>query len=117
MEKSFEPVKYNKVYGLLLVDFLEQCLPESGRILDINGRHSSYKDIENSFKSFWCMFDQEKMIGVVAVKELDEKNCELKSLYLLQRYHGMGYGKIQSERPCRCIYGVIFKSINSICVL
>ena len=39
------------------------------------------------------MFDQEKMIGVVAVKELDEKNCELKSLYLLERYHGMGYGK------------------------
>ena len=52
MEKSFEPVKYNKIYELLLVDFLEQCLPKSGRTLDINGRHSSYKDIENCFKAF-----------------------------------------------------------------
>ena len=93
MEKSFEPVKYNKLYKPLLMDFLEQCLPESGRTLDINGRHSSYNDIENCFKAFWCMFDQENVIGVVAVKELDETNCELKSLYLLERFHGMGYGK------------------------
>ena len=93
MEKSFEPIKYNKMYELLLLDFLEQCLPESGRVLDINGRHSFYKDIENSFKAFWCMFDGENIIGAVAVKELYDKNCELKSLYLMERYHGMGYGK------------------------
>lgn len=93
MERSFEPVKYNKMYEPLLIDFLEQCLPQSGRALDINGRHSCYKDIENYFKSFWCMFDHEKMIGVVAVKELDNKSCELRSLYLLEQYHGLGYGK------------------------
>ena len=93
MEKSFEPVKYNKVYEPLLIDFLEQCLPESGKTLDINGRHSCYKDIENSFKAFWCMFDCENIIGAVAIKELDDKSCELKSLYLMERYQGMGYGK------------------------
>lgn len=93
MEKSFEPVKYNKLYEPLLIDFLEQCLPESGRTLDINGRHSCYKDIENCYKAFWCMFDREKVVGVVAVKELDDKDCELKSLYLLERYQGLGYGK------------------------
>lgn len=92
-DKEFEPVWYNKKYEPLLIDFLEQCLPESGRALDVNGRHSFYKDIESYFKAFWCMFDQGKVIGAVAVKELDDISCELKSLYLLKRYHGRGYGK------------------------
>ena len=93
MEQSFEPVAYNKNYQPLLLEFLERCLPESGRALDLNGRHSFYKDIEKSFKAFWCMFDNDKVIGAVAVKELDAASCELKSLYLLERYHGKGYGK------------------------
>ena len=93
MAKKFKPVKYQKDFEPLLFDFLEKCLPESGRALDISGRHSFYKDIENCFKAFWCMFDQEKVIGTVAVKELDDKSCELKSLYLLEQHHGKGYGK------------------------
>ena len=93
MEQSFEPIEYNKMYEPLLIDFLEKCLPESNRALDINGRHCFYRDIENYFKVFWCMFDHEKIIGAVAVKELDNKSCELKSLYLLEQYHGMGHGK------------------------
>lgn len=93
IEKSFELIEYSKMYEPLLIEFLEKCLPESGRALDINGRHGFYKDIENCFKAFWCMFDQEKVIGAVAVKELDNKSCELKSLYLLEQYHGMGRGK------------------------
>lgn len=56
MKKSFEPIKYKKIYEPLLLAFLEECLPESGRFLDINGRHSFYMDIDNSFKDFWCMF-------------------------------------------------------------
>lgn len=39
------------------------------------------------------MFDGEKMIGTVSATKLDKMSCELKSLYLLERYHGMGYGK------------------------
>lgn len=93
MVKPFEPIEYSKMLEPLLTSFLEQCLPESGRALDINGRHSYYKDIAANFKAFWCMFDGEKMIGTVAVTELDKTSCELKSLYLLERYHGMGYGK------------------------
>lgn len=93
MEKSFEPVIYDKIYEPQLIGFLEKCLPESGRALDINGRHSFYMDIENCFDSFWCMFDEEEIIGAVAVKKLDNVSCELKSLYLLEKYHGKGYGK------------------------
>ena len=93
MEKSFEPIKYSKDYQLLLFEFLEKCLPESNRVLDIDGRHGFYKDIEHNFKGFWCMFDVGKIIGAVAVHELNSKDCELKSLYLLEKYHGRGYGK------------------------
>lgn len=86
-------VKYDDKYFAKLVEFLEKCLPESGRALDIDGRHSFYKDIENYFKGFWCMFHNEEIIGAVAVHQLSEKNCELKSLYLLEKYHGRGYGR------------------------
>lgn len=86
MEKSFEPIEYNKLFEPLLIEFLEQYLPESGRILDINGRHSYYLNIENHFKRFWYMFDNyENIIGTVAITELDIANCELKSLYLFER--------------------------------
>lgn len=47
MERSFEPIKYKKIYETLLLSFLEECLPESGRALDIGGRHSFYMDIDN----------------------------------------------------------------------
>lgn len=50
-------------------------------------------DIDNYFEAFWCMFDHDKIIEAVVIKELGENSCELKSLYLLERYHGMGYGK------------------------
>lgn len=98
MQKSFEVTEYDKTFEPLLIEFLEKCLPESQRALDINGRHSYYLDIQDHFRKFWCMFDGGKIIGVVAVSELNEADCELKSLYLLERYHGRGYGKNCSEK-------------------
>ena len=91
--QCFEPIEYQKEFEPILIDFLEKCLPESGRALDLQTRHNFYLDIEHSFKEFWCMFDDDKIIGAVGIKELDNASCELKSLYLLERYHGMGYGK------------------------
>lgn len=85
--------EYNKKYENMLIDFLVQCLPESGRNLDLSGRHKFYQDIENHFVAFWCMFDNDKIVGTVAVKELVKKKCELKSLYLLERHHGKGLGQ------------------------
>ena len=85
--------KYDKKYQEAMIDFLRQCLPESGRVLDINGRHQFYRNIENCLEAFWCLFDGDEVIGTVGVKKLDEKSCELKSLYLYERYHGKGYGR------------------------
>ncbi len=93
MEKCFDIIEYTKTYEPQLTAFLEKCLPQSGRVLDINGRHSCYKNTEDYFKCFWCMLDNGQIIGVVAVKELSSTDCELKSLYLLEHYHGRGFGK------------------------
>ena len=93
MVKSFTPLEYNKIYQTQLLTFLEKCLPESGRALDIQGHQSFYLDIEHCFQGFWCMFDGENVIGTVAVRKLDRDSCELKSLYLLEQYHGRGYGR------------------------
>lgn len=92
--KSFEIIEYQNVYEHLLIPFLERCLPESHRCLDINGRHNYYLNIGQHFKGFWCIFDDSRIIGTVAISELSSENCELKSLYLLEKYHGMGYGKM-----------------------
>lgn len=91
--KSVEPVAYRKEFEKSLLSFLEKCLPESQRILDIKGRHRYYLNIEEYFIGFWCVFNNSNIIGTVALSELSSKSCELKSLYLLEQYHGMGYGK------------------------
>lgn len=92
MEKNICIDKYKKKNKSLLIDFLQQCLPESNRTLDLNGCHKFYQDIEKYFEAFWCILDENKIVGTVAVKALDNNRCELKSLYLLERYHGTGWG-------------------------
>lgn len=84
--------KYNKQYYKYLIEFLKKCLPQSGRILDLNGRHKMYCDIDTFFEYFWCLFDENNMIGTVALKKLNNEHCELKSLYVLEQYHKKGLG-------------------------
>lgn len=69
------------------LQFLEICLPQSGRCFELNGRHKMYNDVSEYFEHFWCLFEGEAMIGTAALKKLDSDKCELKSLYLLEQYH------------------------------
>lgn len=91
--ESFVPTEYKDEYYTKLISFLEECLPQSGRALDIGGRHSFYNDIENCFTGFWVMFDSDDIIGASAVRRFGDNDCELKSLYLHERYQGKGYGR------------------------
>ena len=38
-----------------LIRFLGQCLPESGRTLDLNGRHKIYLNVEHYVEHFWIL--------------------------------------------------------------
>ncbi len=101
MDINFIMTEYELSQEPHLFAFLEKCLPESGRTLDLNGRHSYYKDIPGHFDVFLCMADGETIIGTVAVRRMNDKDCELKSLYLLEKYHGMGLGKKLLETAVR----------------
>ena len=59
---EFEPEYQEKV-----LEFLEKCLPESGRTFDLSGCHREYMDIGNNFEKFWCVFDGEAITGTVAL--------------------------------------------------
>ena len=98
MPEQLVPLAYDESCEEKLICFLEECLPQSGRALDINGRHGFYKDIENCFDGFWVMFDSENIVGSVGVRRLNENDCELKSLYLLEKYHHRGYGRALIDR-------------------
>lgn len=96
MNEAFIIEAFDKKYEEFVIPFLEKCLPQSGRILDLKERHSLYLDIEKNFAYFWCMFDRSsgknKLIGTIAVRDLGAGRCELKSVYLLEKYHGRGLG-------------------------
>lgn len=83
---------YEEQYQDDLIRFLKKCLPQSGRCLDLKGRHDVYLKVEDTFEHFWCLYNDDEMIGTVALKRLDSQRCELKSLYLAERYQGIGLG-------------------------
>ena len=85
--------KYETQYQNRLLHFLEICLPQSGRKFEPNGRYKMYNNVPGYFEHFWCLFDGEDMIGTAALKKLDSGRCELKALYLLEKYHKKGLGR------------------------
>ncbi len=72
-------------------NFLEAVLPESGRNMDSSAIQQYVKRLEQ-FEKVWCLYDEEKLIGTVGIRRLEEANCELKALYLYSKYHGQGLG-------------------------
>lgn len=85
--------RYTDEYADELLCFLENCLPESGRKLDLNGKHKMYLNVSQNFEAFWIMLDGKKVIGTAALKKIDESCCELKSLYLYKKFQGRGLGR------------------------
>lgn len=86
--------KFNDQYTEKVISFLRCCLPESGRKLDLDQKHKSYLDVQHCFDSFWIMLYGEEIIGTAALKRMDECRCELKSLYLYERFQGRGLGRM-----------------------
>ena len=73
------------------------CVESLGWEYQPRGRHSDILHIENMYMrdgSFWCLFLDNKLIGMVAVRCIDRKNniAEMKRLYILPKYQGKGYG-------------------------
>ena len=75
-----------------IFEFTDKCFLEIGKKFEPDGRHSFYKNIKNEFDSFWCLVSDEKVLGTVAVKRIDDFTSELKALYLSKELRGKGYG-------------------------
>lgn len=95
---GFGIVKYNDRMLSGVMDFFSKVFPESGKVFEPQGRHTVFADIEHNFMGFWCLMDDSDIIGTVAVKRLNDSQCELKGLYLYKKYHGqrLGYRLIQT---------------------
>lgn len=75
-----------------VVEFLTKVFPESDKSFEPDGRHSAFADIERNFMGFWCAFDGKDIVGTVAVKKISDTVCELKGLYVYEKYHGQKIG-------------------------
>ena len=75
-----------------VICFFTKVFPESGKAFESEGRHAAFADIKYNFIGFWCAFDDDKLIGTSAVKKLSDTECELKGLYLYEKYHGRKLG-------------------------
>ncbi len=87
-------VTYEEQYKQRIFDFTGKCFTELGKKFDPEGRHYFYNDIGKSFEVFYCLVDQDDVIGTVALKKLDDRTVELKSLYLHRDYRGKGLGSL-----------------------
>lgn len=72
--------------------FFGEVFAETGKVFEPEGRHSAFADVERNFAGFWCLFDDDRLVGTSAVKRLDHDTCELKGLYLFEKYHGQKLG-------------------------
>lgn len=68
----------------------------------MNGRHQGFSDIEHCYDQFWCLYDDNDLIGTVALKRIDKKRSELKALYLYNSYQGQGLGYMLLSRAVQC---------------
>ena len=79
-------------------DFFEKCFSAIGIPYSPADRHADIADIEYHYMQngcFWCLFDNEILVGTVALRLLDAENktAELKRMFILPEYQGKGYGR------------------------
>lgn len=72
--------------------FTDECFRGLGKAFEPEGRHSFYNDIRSNFVVFKCLVEEDKVIGTVGLKKIDDVTVELKALYLDPDYRGRGLG-------------------------
>ena len=87
-------VTYEDSLKQRVFDFTDSCFNELGKRFEPDGRHYFYNNISDSFEVFYCLVDQDMVVGTVALKKIDEKTVELKALYLHKDYRGKGLGSL-----------------------
>lgn len=83
-----------------VIEFFIKCFSAVGIPYSPIDRHADIADIEQHYMRngcFWCLFDNEVLIGTIAVRTIDNKVIELKRMFVLPEYQGRGYGRLLLE--------------------
>lgn len=79
-----------------ILQFFEKCFAAVNIPFSPKDRHSDIVDIANNYMTngyFWCLLENDAIVGTVAMRSLDNKIVELKRLFVLPQYQGKGYGR------------------------
>ena len=80
--------------------FFSKCFSALGWKYETDGRHADTVNIRTVYMCdggcFWCLFDDGKLVGTVALRTVDKvkKTVELKRLYVLEETQGRGFGDL-----------------------
>lgn len=93
-----EIVTFKEDMQKCLDHFFIQCFSAVGIPYSPEDRHADIANIEMNYMKngcFWCMIDENEIIGTVAIRVIDTKNqiVELKRMYVLPKLQGKGYGR------------------------
>lgn len=96
---------YNDEMQQDIEDFYYKCFTNLGWGYEPNGRHSDTVNIQEEYMSngcMWCLYDDDLLIGTVAVRNINiedksQKIAELKRMFVLNEYQGKGYGHLLLE--------------------
>lgn len=89
-------IDYNSKYQCSLIQFIKKVFDENKIVLDIKEKHIDLTQPEKYYNSFVIVIDDNNNVcGCLGMRVIDEKNkiLEIKRLYLLRKYHHLGYGK------------------------
>ena len=80
-----------------VLNVIEDALSKYGLRLEPNGADFDVSDIEKYYLNnsgwFEVVLDDNKIVGSVGVYHIDDNECELRKMYLLEGYQGKGIGK------------------------
>ena len=92
--QGMDLIPYKSSLKPRLFEFTAICFEELGKKFEPSERHSIYNCIESAFEVFYCLIDNDNVIGTVALKRFDDDSVELKALCLDSVYRGKGFGSL-----------------------
>ena len=94
-----EIVAFNPDMQTLVDAFFEKCFTAVGIPYSPSDRHTDIANVEQHYMQngcFWCLFDNEILIGTIALRmiDIDNKVVELKRMFVLPECQNKGYGRM-----------------------